>query len=379
MVLLALAVLGAGLLLTGCDAYLSGALVHIQQNDYAGAIKVLNDGLAQSPNNGQYYALLADCYLNTNKYKEAGEAFENAIKNLPDKKDSLIKARDDKWGRLIGSAQKNMQQMVKAPQESVQTYSDNVLKYLGNAVDFAPNKADNYAVYGSYYSLIEKTEEAKKMFEKAMAMDPNNVRLNYIIGKNAQDAGNLDEAINYLKKYTELKKDDFEGYLQLGQAYLQKKMYNEAVEALKKANELKKDDFLSLYMLGSAYLRPEIGRYQEAAEAFTAATVVSPNDKNSWYNLGQAYYSRKEYKKAVECFEKVVVIDSKDLEAWIFVGYLSDMIKDYKRSVDAYKTVVSLKPESSEYWGSLAQAYKKLGMKAEADEATQKAKALEKK
>jgi tetratricopeptide (TPR) repeat protein len=377
MVLLALAVLGAGLVLTGCDAYLSGALVHIQQNDYAGAIKVLNDGLAQQPSNGQYSALLAYCYSNTNQYKEAGVAYENAIKNWTEKKDSLTLARDDDWKRLLGRAQKGIQQMTKAPKESVSVYSENVVKNLGYAIDFAPNKADNYAVFGSFYGLTGKPAEAKQMFEKAISMDPKNTKLYLIIGRNAQEAGSIDEAIGFYKKYTELKSDDQEGFLQLGKAYLQKRTYTEAAEALKKATDIKKDDFLGFYLLGTAYLQAK--KADEAVTAFISATTIMPNDKNGWYNLGQAYYDAKNYKKGAESFEKVVSIDPKDLEAWIFLGYLSDLNKDYKRAVDAYKNVVTLKPESSEYWGSLSQAYKKLGMKAEAEAAAKKAKELEKK
>jgi len=207
---LIMVITGMSFMLMGCDAVLSGALVHMQQDDYPGAIKVLNDGIAQNPANGQYYALLAQCYVNIRQFKEAGPAYDMAIKNWPDKKDSLTKARDHEWALLINSAQKNLKQMAVVAPESVKAYSDNVLKYLNQAVDFAPDKADNYALYGSYHSISGQPEEAKKMFEKAIKMDPTNVKLYYIIGKNAAQVGNLDEAVNYYKKYTELKKDDFE-------------------------------------------------------------------------------------------------------------------------------------------------------------------------
>ncbi|MDO9391144.1 MAG: tetratricopeptide repeat protein [bacterium] len=374
---LIVAIAGMSFMLMGCDAVISGALVHIQQNDYEGAIRVLHDGLAQTPGNGQYYALLAQCYVTTRQFKEAGPAYEMAIKNWPDKKDSLIKARDYEWALLINSAQKNLKQMATVAPESVKAYSDNVLKYLNQAVDFAPDKADNYALYGSYHSLSGKPEEAKKMFEKALKMDPNNVKLNLTIARNISQTGNLDEAIKYYQKYNGLKKDDFEGYLELGKIYLQKKMYAEAAEAFNQAVALKKDDFLSVYLLGNAYL--QIGKYQEAVQAFTASSVIDPNNKNAWYNLGQAYYSAKDYTKAAENFDKVVKIDNKDLEAWVFVGYLSEKVKDYQKALDAYKTLVTLKPESVEYWGSLSQVYVKMGRKAEAEDAAKKAKALEKK
>jgi len=374
---LVVVMVGMSFMLMGCDAILSGALVHIQQNDYEGAIRVLNDGIAQTPGNGQYYALLAQCYVTTRQFKAAGPAYEMAIKNWPDKKDSLAKARDYEWALLINSAQKNLKQMTVVAPESVKAYSDNVLKYLNQAVDFAPDKADNYALYGSYYSLSDNAVEAKKMFEKAIMMDPNNVKLNLTIARNVTQTGNLDEAIKYYQKYNDLKKDDFEGYLELGKIYMQKKMYAEAVEALVKASTLKKDDFLSFYFLGSAYL--QLGKFQEAIQSFTASSVIDPNNKNAWYNLGQAYYSAKEYEKAAENFDKVVKIDNKDLEAWVFVGYLSEKVKDYQKAMDAYKTLVTLKPESAEYWGSLAQVYRKMNLKSEADAALKKAKDLEKK
>ena len=378
LALLMVAIVGTCFMMMGCDAVISGALVHMQQNDYPGAIKVLNDGIVQNPANGQYYALLANCYVNTQQFKEAGPAYEMAIKNWPDKKDSLTKARDDDWKRLIGSAQKNIQLMSVVAPESVKAYSDNALKYLGQAVDFAPEKADNYAIYGSYYSISGNLEESKKMFEKAIKMDPNNIRLYFIIGKNAAQVKNWDEAINYFNKYTDLKKDDFEGYLELGKSYTQKKLYPEAVEVLTKATSLKKDDFLSFYFLGGAYL--ETGNSQESIKAFTVASSIDhPNNKNAWYNLGQAFYKAKDYRKAAESFDQVVKKDDKDLDAWVYVGYLYERLQDYQKSMEAYKVLVTLKPESAEYWGSLAQVYRKLNMKTEAEEAAKKAKALEKK
>lgn len=167
LAILMVAVVGTCFMLMGCDAVISGALVHIQQNDYPGAIKVLNDGIAQNPGNGQYHALLANCYVNTRQFKEAGPAYEMAIKNWPEKKDSLIKARDHEWGLLIGSAQKNMKAMAIVAPESVKAYSDNAQKYLNQAVDLAPEKADNFAVYGSYYSLSGNAEEAKEDVRKS--------------------------------------------------------------------------------------------------------------------------------------------------------------------------------------------------------------------
>ncbi|HTY08673.1 MAG TPA: tetratricopeptide repeat protein, partial [Candidatus Edwardsbacteria bacterium] len=93
------AVLVLAFFATGCDQFMSSALIYLQQNppNFEKAIATLNEGLTVVPDHGEYYGMLAFCYYNNHQYKEARESFDKAIKFLPDKKDSLIKVREQDW------------------------------------------------------------------------------------------------------------------------------------------------------------------------------------------------------------------------------------------------------------------------------------------
>ena len=68
-----------------------------------------------------------------------------------------------------------------------------------------------------------KKEEAVsrlKMFEQVLEIDENDLIANFGMGKALLDSGRAEEAVKYLKKCIDVKKDYSAAYLQLGKAYI---------------------------------------------------------------------------------------------------------------------------------------------------------------
>lgn len=334
VLLLIVAALIISLGVMGCNQYVGGAKVRLQENppNYEAAIATLNEGLNYAPKNADMYALLAYCYVQTNEYKKARESYEKAIEYSQTQKDSLKTAWNNDWVSVYNAANSYLKKSVAAPKDSAKTLLEKAERNLNQAIDLNPSKVESYISLGFLYRYTGKTKESQEMYAKALSVDPNNPDVYFQVGRSAMESQNWDEAIKNLAKATELKKDNDQWFYWLGVAYLQKR------------------DFL------------------EAQKSLTKATQLKPDDKNAWFNLAQAYYFEgSDVKKAIEPLEKVIALDNTDVEALSLMGTVAmhSTVNDYDKAIEAYSRALAFKPESQEYKEYLeyAKKQKDLSMK----------------
>ncbi len=335
------AVILIGLSVIGCNQYISGAKVRLQENppNYDAAINTLTEGLEYAPKDAEMHALLAFCYIQTKQYKSANKAYTNAVEYSPTQKDSIQKAWDENWNDLYNLAGSNLKKSVSGPKDSAAAYLENAQTQINDAIDLSPMKAENYIRKGFLYRLAGKTKESEGMFAKALSIDPNNPDAYYQVGRAAMEAGNWDDAIKNLSK----------------------------------AVELNKENHLSVYWLGVAQLQQR--DFSNAQKSFRMATTLKPAEKDAWFNLAQAYYFEgTNIRSAIDALDKVIAIDSKDIEALSLLGSaaLHKDINDYDRAIDSYTRILEIKPDSEEYKNYLEYAKKQ-------KEATQKPAVTKKK
>lgn len=340
-VVVIVAALFIGLSVVGCNQYISGAKVRLQENppNYEAAINTLTEGLEYAPKDAEMHALLAFCYIQTKQYKSANKAYTSAIEYSPTQKDSLQKAWDDNWNDLYNLAGSSLKKSVSGPKDSAAAYLEKAQSQINDAIDLAPMKAENYIRKGFIYRLTGKNKESDEMFAKAVSIDPSNPDAYYQIGRAAMEASNWDDAIKNLSK----------------------------------AVELNKENHLAVYWLGVAQLQKR--DFPSAQKSFRMATNLKPDEKDAWFNLAQAYYFEgTDIRSAIDALDKVIVIDAKDIEALSLLGSaaLHKDINDYDRAIDAYTRILEIKPDSEEYKNYLDYAKKQ-------KEATQKPAVTKKK
>jgi cytochrome c-type biogenesis protein CcmH/NrfG len=323
-----------GLFATGCDQFMSSALIYLSQDPpaYDKAIEQLKEGLTVVPENGNYYRLLAQCYFSTEKYKESHDAYENALKFLPDKKDSILKAWNDNYDELYRRAATYANRSATVSGDSAQLYLGKAAKTLEGLFAFMPERDGNYMMKAFLAQRQNKPEEVKRAYIEVINLNPKNTIALSSLGVNAYNAGNYDEAIGYYRKVIAVNPADTVTYTRLGLTYFAQNKFDDAIEPFRMAA-----------MLDST---------NRASHLYLATAIINDG---------------KNIAPAVTALEKALRMQEDD-ETLKLLGVAALREKDYDRAINAFKRATELKPDNRDYWGYLRDAYSLKGDKAKVKE-----------
>jgi tetratricopeptide (TPR) repeat protein len=233
-------------------------------------------------------------------------------------------------------------------------------------------------------------EAAVALYEKAIALTPNDAELHYrlgaAVGRQAEKAGAL-KMVGIAKKA----KAAFERAVQLDPKHVNARMSLIAFylmapgflgggddKALAQAVEVKKLDPL---MGHRAYARiyrsqkkPELAR-KEMVEAVRE----QPNSAPAHFFLGNSYFTDKNYPQALHEYEYALKLDPNYMPAIYRLGVVAaETNSDHVRGETSLKKYLAYKPADDEplhasAWFYLGKLYEKQGRKAEAKQSYQNA------
>jgi Tfp pilus assembly protein PilF len=155
-----------------------------------------------------------------------------------------------------------------------------------------------------------KYEEAAKLYEDAIAKNPEDPTYYYNLGTTYMWMNKPDQAIETFKKMIELKPDSFGAFKNLGQLYAEKKNYEEARNYYSKAAEISSEDPEVFYSLGICYWNMQ--DYTNALEAFKKAIKSKEDYADAHYQLGLTYLNQNKLDEALPAFEKFVQLAPDD-------------------------------------------------------------------
>lgn len=333
-----------GLCAVGCDQFMTSSLLYLSQDppQYDKAIEQLKEGLTVVPENGNYFRLLAYCYFNKEQFRDSREAYDNAIKFLPDKKDSLVKARDDHYDELYRRAAAFANRAATAQADSTPALFAKANKALDNLFAFMPDRDGNYMMQAFLHQRQGNPDGAKQAYLKALALNPKNTTAYSFLGVSAYNAGNYEEAAGYYRKNIENNPTDTISYTRLGMTYF------------------------------------ALNKFSEAIEPFRMAAALDPTNRTSQLYLATAIINDgKNVAMAFDPLEKALKLQEDD-ETWKIMGVaaMRESVKDYDRAITAFKRATELKPEIRDYWGYLRDAYSMKGDKAKVKEMDAKLKKM---
>jgi tetratricopeptide (TPR) repeat protein len=158
---------------------------------------------------------------------------------------------------------------------------------------------------------IEDYEEAGKILQQALGIDPKNIRALGLMGLVLMNKEKYDEAMMYFQQVITGNPENAFALNNLGYICYKKGIWGEAIEHLTKAAKQKKDRMASLYAnfyLGLVYY--ERTMYTDAVRFFEQALRLGPNLQEAHYYMGCTEMKKYEFEKAVKHFENCMKIDS---------------------------------------------------------------------
>ena len=208
---------------------------------------------------------------------------------------------------------------------------------LAKSLELNIKNAEAHKILGRDLMIIGRFDAAQTEFEQGIRYDPASAEIHYDLGKLFSMQDNWENA-----------RKEFQEALRLNPSYV------EAIDALGFALEALGDDAAAV-----ANYEEAIALNEQRHGKFASADV----------NLS-AYYNRTgDPTRALEFAQKALDLDPKSDRAWFQKARAAELQGKTEQAADALKQAIALNSRSSSYYYVLAGLYRKLGKKAEADEA----------
>lgn len=309
------------------------------------------------PGEPDYVADLASKLIANDRFEDAGNLLNQAVQDFPDNPMILYQLAEvyNKTGKTEEakeimtkifegnefSLQKKMQIVASYfGQELSETDKKYVLHLADEIIEYHPDEADGYALYGDLLQSFDSLKEAREMYLKSLELNPSNLQawtnvLDYELRNNETEKviTHADEAITLFPNQAIL-------YYFGGTAHMLQNDNRKATQLLEQGKKLSSSNLrlLSIFngQLGDAY--NALKEYEKSDEAYEAALDFDPESDHVLNNYSYFLSIRKEkLDLALEMSSKVVKRNPDnatylDTHAWVL--YNMGRFEDAKKYIE---------------------------------------------
>ena len=193
-----------------------------------------------------------------------------------------------------------------------------------------------------------KPEDAEAFYKKAVALDPEDIRVRSLYGNFLYEQTRIDEAVAQWQALLRLAPDHYPTLVNLGSVLTELNRAPEAATMLRQAIAIE-PTYMAWSNLGTAFSRAN--RYDDAVEAYREALKIDDGDRLAWGNLGYVLSwsapdlpeTSEVFAKAIELAETARAPDTGEVlaaaaEAWEVMGERDNAIEFAKRALAAGHT-----------------------------------------
>ncbi len=342
-----------------------------EQEDILSSLeKIWQKKVDEAPKDAEAHANLGVVFQKQKRYKEALTEYQTAESLNPSNLNTKINIatlyQEQKRYDLAVSAYDNILK-IQPYNVKVLIYKAECLKELKRnddainlykaALKIEPNNAQ---VKTEMFDLLKNTmspdEVLKYMYSNNQSISMNADSL-YEFAYELHNAGKTDDAITYYLETIKLDPKKIDAYVNLSQAYRQKKDYTNANNIIQKAKsldpanelvnkqiEILKTD-LNNHSYNIALNALQSGQYQKAIEAYKK---VNPPTADSLIGLAAAYQSLSDNQSAIDYYKKAMELDTKNADLPYYIASLYLNLNDINNAKVYAQTALSLNPSNSQ-------------------------------
>lgn len=196
------------------------------------------------------------------------------------------------------------------------------IEWSQKAVSFDPDSIDALFGLGTVYFHQKRIQEAKRMWEKVIQLNPEYYDAYRWLGILCDISGEFDKALGYHMQCAKLKPYSEEPWMHLYMTHLRKNDPDSSSEAQKKLLELGErkvavnpDDAITLSRMAGAYVH--VGKREKAYDALKKVLELAPHDGLAQYNCACTYAVLGERKQALECLRNAIRAGYKNVVEWV--------------------------------------------------------------
>lgn len=191
---------------------------------------------------------------------------------------------------------------------------EQAIELYHQALNIAPNHTDTILFIAVAYCQKNEYKTAKEFFDKIPPEDVEtnpNYFINY--GLTLSELGELDKAIELLKKGTELDPEAQEAYFNLGRCYYRTHNYTSATGAFAEVLNFAPDDIQALSYLGAISI--ELNELEQGLSILERAFNLGGESSFIRYSTGSAFEKQGHIKEAEKQYERAISLDNNNISA----------------------------------------------------------------
>ncbi len=201
----------------------------------------------------------------------------------------------------------------------------------------------------------DTADNAIAWYEKAIDADPFQSVFHSNLASLYIKKGELDRAIEELRKAYLIRQDDLNVVYRLTNAYLQKGDLEHAVIFARKSVKLNPAEPGYYNSLGA--ILSQKGMYEEAILAFGKAIELDPKDPVYMENLAKLYLSAGNYEESISWYGKLITLNPSVADYHNNLGVIYQKEKQPDNAVQSFQKAVALKPDNPIYTCNLADTF----------------------
>ncbi len=187
--------------------------------------------------------------------------------------------------------------------------------------------------------LRRATEQYQKITEK----DPKDADSWVMLGRLYRVAGNSVDAEKALNNALKAEPDNEDALTTLAQLYLNLGDVNRAIDKLKAATDRRPNE-RTLVALATAY--EQIRDYRSAAAVLKRAIEVSSDDSRLRRSLAQDLFASGQYDEALGIYQQLASEDGRNAMLWLRIGEIYRAKHDFPKAQEALNKAKAIEPDS---------------------------------
>ena len=212
---------------------------------------------------------------------------------------------------------------------------------------------------GAIFQELRQFKKAKNCYEKVIENSPNNTQAYTNLGVIFKKLQNNEKAIKCFEKAIKINSDYLDAHINLGIIFQELKEYEKSQKSYKKVIQIDPNNIIVQNNLGLILL--EIGEFEKAKNYFEKIIEINPNYSRAYINLGAVFKNLQENEKALIFYKKGIEINPNYAQAQNDLGVLFQELGNYENAKNCYEKAVKINPHFSKAYCNLAIVLKELG------------------
>ena len=199
-----------------------------------------------------------------------------------------------------------------------------------------------------------RLEEAVKLWEQAIALNPDYSDALLNLGNALKDQGKLEEAAANYRKALALKPDLVGAHNNLGLILKEQGRLDEAIASYQKALTFKPDLAEAHSNLGLALQKQ--GKLEEAIQSYQNAIDLMPTSAGMHYNLGNVLRDSGKLEQAFVSYRKAIGLNPHFADAHNNLGFALERYGKINEAISSYQRALAITPNDEKVLANFARA-----------------------